>query len=1042
MSRASWIAPLQGKRSLGSSAPRPGGLAGLAAARERHHGQFWTPDAAAALLWRIAEQAMSRLDRTIHLIDTSAGIGRLLQFADPSRHTVAGIDVDGEAIEGLAAAAEVAGFSADFLCAGLQEVRPSGFDVALLNPPFGLTLSAPTLESYSCTAWGAYGPSTSARSHAYAVHQALDAAPVVVAIVPHSYAIQVLRECPPEFEGRLRAVIGLPAGTFGEENTEVSVSVLVFGADAPAAPPVELALARLDDPLPDLGLAGSLKRGAKPSPLASYHEDSVVPAITGDVTGDRTVRVVHNGRWIHLKSSCALTHAKVMNAVLVGPVDAIQDHRYPDGVRFQGQGKLDIEVLLLQPCPQAAFDGLQGIIRAAGGDPLVDPGLANYLRKQIRRHQREAMPFGHWVRDGIDVARPLHATARRKRLLDPAAWGSPVIQKGQEVLLETDAGGGYVLRIGSAAAPIQEADLTKDFHVPPAAGDEDGWREVAVSREAAFPDLAKAIRVQLNACGAGAIAGWGYQMQDMVELLMGRHGYSAWRPGCGKGRLAIALAHHPGKHHAILVESHLVASLLEQLEESVVDPGMWQVIRTPGQCRRLRKINIVSYETLRRPIASGAGRRTYARLLRRRFCRVLADEAQLLRHMGTAQTRAVWMLSPKRRVAMSGTPQPNYVQDLLPAMQWVYGDGTAVQPYGRHRPYLEPRLYQSMTAAERGIDAFSRDFVVVEWVSREFKDGLEHGAKRQVPRIRNVPKLRTWAAPLLKRRMEDEPMVAPHFNAVQPVVKEIPLDWDDHHLAHYIRVADEFKQWYLLELERANDRGRPMNTVLLLARIAAVAKACNLPQYRSDSAVFRAVPAYASVTSKQRYVLGRLKDWAGEGRKSICYVDSPQAANFYARHLERAGVEAVAFHGDRSIAQRNVELRDRFKRGSAQVLVASIQTIERGHNLYCASRGIFACRSWSGSTEEQGGRRMCRPQQTEEVVIEKPNLRGSIDDYQAQMSSMKLESAGAAIDFLTPEDPDREFIHLDRILNQFVERLAHLQGRDVYEMRQEIRNAA
>src|SRR5690625_218939 len=147
--KVSWVSPLQGKRSRGSSAPRPGGLAGLAKARAQHHGQFWTPDAAAALVWRVAQQAMSGVDRPVHLIDTSAGIGRLLQFADPARHTVAGIDIDGEAIEGLASAAEAAGFSADFLCAGVEEVAPSGFDVALINPPFGLTLSSPVLEPYS-----------------------------------------------------------------------------------------------------------------------------------------------------------------------------------------------------------------------------------------------------------------------------------------------------------------------------------------------------------------------------------------------------------------------------------------------------------------------------------------------------------------------------------------------------------------------------------------------------------------------------------------------------------------------------------------------------------------------------------------------------------------------------------------------------------------------------------------------------------------------------------------------------------------------------
>lgn len=1037
----SWTAPLQARKSRGAASERPGGHAGLAAARRIHVGQFWTPNRLAAVVWGIAGEAMDGSTRTVHLLDNSVGIGRLLQYADPQRHSVAGVDVDGEVIEALTDAAAAAGFSADFLCAGIEEVQPRGFDIALINPPFGLTLSAPSLRPYSCTTWGPYGANSTARSHAYAVHQALDAARVVVAIVPSSYAAAVGDELPPEFEGRLRAIIRLPVGTFREEATEVDVSLLVFGADGGPAP-VRFAMGSLDDALPAFGLAGSLPAGARPSPLSRLTEESEHPAITGPVTGDPRVRVVHRGRWIYLKCSCAFTQARVLNAVLDQPVMAIDDHRYPAGVRYAGQGKLDIEVLLLQPCAQSAFDALLSIIRGAGGEPDVDPGLSNYLRKRIRRYRRESTAFGHWLKDGVSEAPQLLATARRKRLLDPRTWGSPLIQRGDQVQVQRDADGGYQLVVGAAVARIEERELLEDFDVPPAAGQGEAWREAAPSRALVEPALAANIRRELEASGAAAIASWDYQLQDMIELLMGRNGYSAWRPGCGKGRLAIALAHLPGKHHAILVESHLVDSLVEQLAETGVPADRWQVIRRPEQCRALRKINILSYETLRRPICQGAGRRTFARLLRRRFCRVVADEAQLLRHLSTAQTRAVWMLSAKRRVAMSGTPLPNYVQDLLPAMQWVYGDGTAIQPYGRHRPFLEQRLFTSMSAATRGIDAFAEHYVVTEWVSREFKDGLEHGSKRQVPKINSIHRLREWCAPLLKRRVEGEPMVAAHFSAAQPVVREVAVDWDAPHLAHYLRVADHFKDWYAAELRKADARARPINTVVLLARIAAVARACNTPQYRSDSVAFRAVSPYAALTSKQRYVLRRLAEWAGEGRKSICYVDSPQAARLYVRELERQGIEAVPFHGELPIKARNADLHHRFRHGVAPVLVATIQTIERGHNLYCANRGIFACRSWSGATEEQGARRMCRPQQTEEVVIEKVNLRGSIDDYQGQVSQMKVEAAAAALDFLSPDDGAREFLHLDKILNNFVEDLALLRGREAHELRQELRDAA
>ncbi|MCD9046893.1 SNF2-related protein [Luteimonas sp. MHLX1A] len=1032
----SWAALLDGLLSRGSQAQRPGSLAGLAAARRVHEGQFWTPTPVAALMWRIAGQAMAGVERTIHLFDNAVGSGRLVQFATPGTHTVSGMDVDGRCIERLVEAAREAGLQCDLLCAGMEDVTPGHHDLGLLNPPFSISLSSPGMAPYECTTWGAHGPHTQARSHDYAIEQALECCPVVVAVVPDGFARTISEDPPDCYQGRLRAVVDLPRGCFRQEGTEVAVSLLVFGPFNGRGPR-GVALRGLDDDLPDFEIAGSLSTHLRKRPMKlSREEDDSQPAITGDVMGDTTVRIVHRGRWIYLKTRCALTEAKVRNAILRKPVDELEGHRYPERVRYAGQGRLDVELMLMQDDPQAAFDSVIAEISKAGGTPVVDPGLVNYFRKRMRAHAIARRPFGHWIQ-GTHATSARKAKAKCKRVLDRSVWGSPIIQAGQEVDV-TPSGGGYVLQVGQHQAHVDERELLEDFDVAAAAArTEDGWSELHPSREAAAPDHARQIRAELARCGAGAVASWGYQQSDLVEGLLGRHFYAAHSMGLGKGRLSIALAMLPGKHHAIAVDSYLVDGLIDQLNTAGVDSGLWQVIRTPEQCRDLRKINIIAYETLRRPIVHGAGRRTYARLLRRRFCTVVCDEAQLLRHHSTAQTRAIWMLSPRRRVAMSGTPKPNFVQDLLAPLQWVYGDGTALQPYGRFNPFLEPRLFSSMTAAARGIDAFQERHVVVEWVTREWADGLEKGAKRQVPKIQNAPQLREWLAPLIKRRVETEPDVRSHFKATVPVFEHVELDWKRDHFRHYLRVADLFKQWY--ESAIGNSKRMP-STVMLLARIAAVVRASNTPQHRSDSELFRSIPTYAGLTSKQEYVLDRLEGWTAEGRKSICYADSPFGVNLYVRELHKRGIDALGFHGGQSIARRNADLRSRFMSGPVPVLVASIQTIERGHNLYCASRGIFACRSWGGSTEWQGSKRMCRPEQTEDVVVVTPVLQGSIDCYQHQVTSMKVGSARSVLDYID-DGSDDEFLHLDKILGTFVEDLAQLAGMDAGTYREQLRAA-
>jgi hypothetical protein len=60
-------------------------------------------------------------------------------------------------------------------------------------------------------------------------------------------------------------------------------------------------------------------------------------------------------------------------------------HRYPAGVRYTGQGALDLEVHLMQEDPEASCRARGELVEKAGGAPDVDPGLWNHLRK---RHGR------------------------------------------------------------------------------------------------------------------------------------------------------------------------------------------------------------------------------------------------------------------------------------------------------------------------------------------------------------------------------------------------------------------------------------------------------------------------------------------------------------------------------------------------------------------------------------------------------------------------------------------------------------------------------
>ncbi len=1027
-----WRHTLHSVASLGSRTRRPGSLAGLHAARREHLGQFFTPDPLAAWVWRMVRPALDRAlaaDGEVYrvpILDSSCGTGALLQFADPARHELAGVDVHAPSVEGLSATAKAAGFHCQFSTVGMEQVATSGFGVALINPPFSLHLEAPTLVPGPATCYGRFGPDTAALSHAYALQQALAAADVVAAILPISYADTLLAEA--ASWPRLVARFNAPAWCFREQGAQVRVAVVFFAATE-RPPGAAVVVADLDAALsdaPDLGLTCRTTRRLQPRLRETGICDDG-PTITRAVTGDPRVRLGHCGRRLVLGFRCGLMEAKVRNTVLGArlPPSAGEDHRYPKGVRFTGQGALDLEVHLVQADPRASLEALCERIRAVGAELTVDPGLWRYLAKRARRLAIERTPFRHTVLVKGDSVRgsagTVVGTARTRHLADPGVWGSPVIQAGATVTFEAAEPGCYRYQVGGQAFTLAETELNRRFAVVSGPA-EDRWETVHPGRLVAFPAPAAALRERARALGLDRFLSWDYQFEDLLELVMGRGGVAAWAVGLGKARLAAGLVLLSGcRTGLICTEAYLIEELRTELAKLPIPASAWQVIERPEQLHALRQINIISYHRLRSPVASARPERTYARLLRRRIGCLVADEGDLLRNRTSAQTAALWQLGAKRRYVLSGTPLGNYPRDAFAILAFTGGDATAAQPFGLRRWFLDPALRQSTEGCVPGVDRVREAFVTLEWVTNEFKDDLTTGAKREVPKLRNLPAYRAALAHHVKRRLAQEPEVAVNFRVPVPTRTVSEIDWDPAHLAHYLRVAAEFRQWYL----QGQNGSRHRNLVALLARIQAVQLAAALPQRRSDTSPF----VYdGGLTSKQRFAVDRLADLAAAGHKSIAFAEWPDLLDLVAGALARRGVESVVLHGGRPIAERVQDLNGRFRSGPVPILLASLGVAQKGLNIPEADRVLFLTRAWTAKTEDQAEGRVLRPQQQRPVVTEFLELRGSIDAYQRQMVEHKRDAITAGLDWGTPELADVDFLHLDTILGRFVDDLAQLIG--------------
>ncbi|MBI5041268.1 MAG: helicase, partial [Gammaproteobacteria bacterium] len=659
---ADWYEPLRDVRSLGSQTAKPGNLGGLHAARQEHLGQFFTVDSLARFAWELIQPAMARAlardgeGSRISLFDNSVGSGRLFQFADPTTHSLAGVDIHAPVVDRLSSVAEAAGFSCDFLQCGMEAVRARHYSVGLINPPFSLSLQSPLLEPYRCTTFGKYGPNSSTVSHAYALEQALDACDVVIAILPRTFARAV--ETDPSLCTRLAGVFDLPRSTFEEENADVAVTVLVFDALPRESAPVRASVSDLESVPPDLGLECRTDRVLSPRLKHKLMVDEG-PVITLPVTNDATVRVTHDGRRLVLKYRCGLTQAKVANAVLRESIARYPhlDKRYPKQVRYTGDGALDLEVYLAQPDPLAVFQQFIELIQSAGGQPVVDIQVYQYIKRRARHNARDTVPLRHviYAPAALDTGR-IVAKAITTHALNPDSWLSPVIEAGETIeFVPVNVNGETRYRLDSK---IGSYVLTYE----------------QVLQRYAFQDV-------------------------HGDWTVKHEGLAVRYPEIARNWIARARA----LDALIVVEPHLVPEMEREItslplteadmegEFSALglDRSQWQVIRSPNDLDHLKRINVISYNRLRLALDGSRPKLTFARRLRRRIGILIADEGHLLRNMTSQQTRAIWMVSARKRYILSGTPVANYPRDIAPLLAYI-ADGTAAQPYGYYRPYLEP----------------------------------------------------------------------------------------------------------------------------------------------------------------------------------------------------------------------------------------------------------------------------------------------------------------------------------------------------------------
>lgn len=1000
--------------SKGSTVTKASTLGGLHAKRQETLSQYFTPSWIVEFAWKSIEHCFNAAG-VYGLFDNSVGSASMFRFADPEKHYLTGFDIDEALVNETSLMLSELGFDADVICADMSAVNLGRFSVSMINPPYSIPLDSPYLRPYEgVTHYGRHGENTSAMSDEYAVAQALEASNVVCAVVPRRVT-KLFREIEP----RLEAIYKLPADCFASETVKtVGVDLLIFGRKE-AKQLVERKIDINSTVNGELDHLSCVPFGVHSYRASAIGVENVEPVIDGQITLDNRVEMFAQDRSISLVFHDAATEGKVLNRIYQRTLTTKFRRKIPKNIKYSGEFKLNLDVIVLQDDPWAALKEVCRIIAMAGGIPIVSDQLKEKLSSMIVEHQNMTIPYSRTVyRKG---APSITGTARKLSTLNRYQRGA-VVKRGDEVVA-TRADNGFEVRTSAGLFECAHDQFFDIFEVDEDALSEGYWEEIHPPIEEKYPREIAQLRERANQLGVLDWLTWStFQQVDLLEVAFReKGGIVGWQMALGKTRLALALGLLLEGRSLIVVKSRLVPELQNELRKLKVDSNLYKIIRSENDVCDLRKLNIISYNKNKADIRGTQD--ILADRLRGKIENVIADEGGLLSKEHSLQTKAVWALGTQKNYIFDGTPMPNYARECLSLAEWAIGSAVSYQPYSSKGIYLTKELFNDGEGVLPGRDAFHDHYACIEWATNEFVD-TGKGAKREMPKIKaeNIGMFRDWLSPIIKRRVQQEPAVAVHCKFPIPILHEpTVVEWDTAHLKLYIEAVEKFKQWYVVYAKERFDNAKALNLTVILQQLEACFKAANAPHLVSGFA-----SPYTQLTSKQVAVLDHVEELVSVGRRPIVFARTPAVLNRLGQELDKRGISHIVFTGEKTIEARTKELDEKIRNGDAEVMLAGINVTQDGLNLANLDSFIFYNRDFRAIAEFQAIYRLLRCDQEKEVHGYWYHLSGSVDEYMAQMVEWKSMAAEAGLDYGEQPDDD-EFVHFNAFFYRFMNSHEDLQ---------------
>jgi uncharacterized Zn finger protein/superfamily II DNA or RNA helicase len=326
---------------------------------------------------------------------------------------------------------------------------------------------------------------------------------------------------------------------------------------------------------------------------------------------------------------------------------------------------------------------------------------------------------------------------------------------------------------------------------------------------------------------------------------------------------------------------------------------------------------------------------------------LVIDEAQNIKNLETAQTKAVRKIAAPIRIAMTGTPVENRMSEYYSIFDFVNGG------------YLG------------SLKSFTAEFA------------------RPIERDRNQESLNLFkkiTEPFLLRRLKTDKSIINDLPDKIETDQYCPLTPEQ--AALYQNVVEES-----LRAISGEKKGDIKREGLVLKMLTALKQVCNHPAQYLKKRV-----ADPALSGKSQLLLELLAQILDNGEKALIFTQYAQMGELIVPMLRaELGIEAAFLHGGVSRKLRDEMVENFQQNHSSRVLILSLKAGGTGLNLTAASNVIHYDLWWNPAVEAQATDRAFRIGQQRNVQVHRFITQGSFEEKINTMINTKKDLANLTV---------------------------------------------